>query len=228
MMFVQVSCPSALSGATCQQNPTASTVYLPFAVALTYGLNQAVRLQPAMIIRPIFQTNVKFVIRITFNVPARVHLLRSSREACVQPAKTSLLGKDLIMSNLRLTSAAVLTAIVLAAASGAAHAMPVKSNQSVTPERAAASSGEAPSAIAEPEVLPAIEKADAGSSSNTKSTSNPPPAKKVVRRKTRKSRRHQRVAQQQFAGRCGGYKRQYFRTRRHHWLAKYQRCRGWR
>jgi hypothetical protein len=176
----------------------------------------------------IFQANVKAVIRITFNVGLRVHLLRSSRVACVQPTKIDLLGKDLIMSNLKLISAAVLAAIVLAAVSGTAHAMPVQSNQSAQPARAAASSGETPPAVAEPDAPPAVARTDAGSSSNMKSAGNPPPAKRVAKRKTRKSRRHQRVAQQQFAGRCGGYKRKYFRTRHPHWLAKYQRCRGWR
>ena len=64
-------------------------MHLPSAAVLAYGLKQAEPLQLAKRPSTIFQANVKAVIRITFNVGLRVHLLRSSRVACVQPAKKS-------------------------------------------------------------------------------------------------------------------------------------------
>ena len=132
------------------------------------------------------------------------------------------------MSELKLTGAAVLAAILVATFAGAAHAMPVQSTQSVQPARDAASSSDMPPVIGEPDAPPTIDKADTKSSPGSNFAGKAAPAKRTVKRKTRTSRRHRRIAQRQFAGRCGGYKRQFLRTRRHYWLAKYKRCKGWR
>lgn len=136
------------------------------------------------------------------------------------------------MSELKLTGAAVLAAILVATFAGAAHAMPVQSTQSVQPARDAASSSDMPPVIGEPDAPPTIDQAGTKSSPGSNSAGKAAPAKRTakrtVKRKTRTSRRHRRIAQRQFAGRCGGYKRLFFRTRRHYWLAKYKRCKGWR
>ena len=138
------------------------------------------------------------------------------------------------MSNLKLIGAAVLAAVLVAAITGAAQAMPVQSTQAESPAPSEASSGNTPPGVDEAAPPPTASGNNMRASLDEKPESKAKPAKakpaKVTKKKkkVRKSRRHRRVAHGRFAGRCGGYKYKYFKTRKPFWLAKYKRCRGWR